>query len=522
MKTFKRFSAILLAVLLMVAMMAVPASAAGEYSITINNSNPDHTYEAYQIFTGDLSAGGVLSNVVWGEGLTDGGKSALGSNASAVASGLTTDNAPAFAESLLPYLANPSGSADTLENVTVLDQTVTGYKISGLKAGYYLIRDKVGTLSGKDEAHTTLILKVVDNITIAPKASKATVTKKVSDPANFTNEVDTGWADSTDGKTGDEAQFILTATMPNDYTTFKHYHLTFHDKMASGFKTPSSVVVKVDGTVINASEYTLDTNPSSCSENCSFHVQFADLKNIQGATVGNNSKITVEYSAELLPNMTVGQAGNDNSVKLEYSNDPYFDPAGNVNETSGMTLADAVTVFTYKLEIYKRDHSSNPLPGAKFKVEKYDKADDVWGWVDLTPQIQESNGGTTFTITGIDEGLFRVTETTTPSGFNTITPFYFRVDADYNVLSDDPSLNTLYIDQCAADGSALSANDRNPLVATQSDVSNGLVQIRVANRGGSQLPETGGIGTSIFYGIGGVLVIGALALLTVRKRSTAK
>jgi len=522
MKTFKRFSAILLTVLLMVSMMVVPASADDPtYSISINNQNPGHTYQAYQIFEGDLSEGGVLSNVRWGEGVD---ATTLGSAGTHASSLTTTAAAAAFAEMMLGYLTSPSNTATAatvgdLVDIVVAGQPAKGYKIENLEAGYYLVRDMAGTLGGVDEAHTSLMLKVVDNVTLTPKASKATVTKKVSDPANFTSETDNGWVDATDGKEGDVAQFLITATLPNDYEVFDSYELTFHEKMASGLEEPDSgsdFTVKIDGTQIN-SGYSFVPAPS-CDKGCTFHIKIADLKDeiITEATAKNNSAVTVEYGAKILDTATFGKTSNNNTVRLEYSNDPYG------GTTTGITAADTVAVFTYKLEIYKRTHDSQPLTGAAFKLEKYDKDDGSWAWVDGTGKLQVQAPGDSFFVNGVDEGIFRVTETVTPSGYNTIEPFYFRVDANYSVNSDNPILNSLSISQCAEDGSALGVNDINPLVTTLSDADTGVLTLRIANRGGTQLPETGGIGTTIFYGIGGVLMLGALCLLLVRKRNMAK
>ena len=518
MKTTKRILAVVLAVMMLAAMMCTTALAATEkYSISINNQIAGHTYEAYQIFSGVLSPGGVLSNVEWGADITAEGVTAMG-DAGTKASSITDKVAAAvFAESLLPYLDEaPSGTTSTLENITVVGQTVQGYKITGLEAGYYLIRDKSNTLDGTDEAHTSLILKVVDNVTVTPKSSKTTVTKKVFDPVNFKGDTTPGWVDATDAKAGDILKFRLTATLPNDYSVFDHYELIFHDQMAAGLKTPDSVTVAVDGTTID-SGYSLVANPG-CEHNCTFHVVFADLKSIN--TVGNNSVITVEYGAELQDTAVTGQTGNKNTVKLEYCNNPYATTAE--DETTGITTGDTVIVFTYKLNLNKYDHSTNPLPGASFKIEKYDEVNGTWDWDDITDTLVMNDDKASFYIGSLDEGIYRVTETTTPVGYNTIEPFYFKVVADYSVNSDTPTLNSLTIKQCAENGSDLGSDELNPLVSTIHDnLADGILTLRVANRGGAQLPETGGIGTTIFYVAGVVLVLGAVAVLAVKKRGNA-
>ena len=166
-KVIKKLLAALLAVAMLCA-MAVPAFADDNtYTITINN--PVGTYKAYQIFSGDLE-GKILSNIVWGTGVTEAGKTDLGSAKDRAAT-LTNDaSAKVFAKEVSKYLGEASGSyADG--------------KISGLAAGYYLIKNDT---VGDNETYTSFILAVVKDVTVEPKGDKPALEKKVKD-ANDTD-----------------------------------------------------------------------------------------------------------------------------------------------------------------------------------------------------------------------------------------------------------------------------------------------------------------------------------------------
>ena len=144
MKHGKKFASLLLA-LVMVLGLSITASAADTYSITINNNAEGHTYEAYQIFTGDLS-GTTLSNIVWGSGVSEAGQTALGDAAAKAESLKTEADAKAFAKEVAPYLTTAAGSANTV--------TDGKYVISGLAAGYYLVKDQDGSLTGDNDSYT--------------------------------------------------------------------------------------------------------------------------------------------------------------------------------------------------------------------------------------------------------------------------------------------------------------------------------------------------------------------------------
>ena len=514
MKHSKKLASLLLA-LVMALSLAVTAFAdeSTTYSITINNSTAGHTYEAYQIFTGDLAtneAGNkVLSNIVWGSGVSEAGQTALGDAAAKTETLKTEADAKAFAKAVAPYLTTAAGSANTV--------TDGKYVISGLAAGYYLVKDQDGSLIGDNDSYTEYIIQVVGNVTATPKSDVPEVQKKVKDINDSTDTTKTDWQDSADYDIGDSIPFQLKATLADNVSSYTTYKVVFHDTLSKGLTYNKDAKVYIDGTETNGFTVTATVNADGTT---TLTVSCDDVKAL-GA--GNSSVITVEYTAKLNENAVLGSAGNPNEVYLEYSNNPNKSEEGN-NET-GETPKDVVIVFTYKTIINKvtknPDYDSKvegskeyiPLTGAEFTLEKKvlktpangeNGTEAEYEWKTIT--VVKNEEGTTFTFSGLDDGQYKLTETKTPAGYNTIAPIEFTVTAEHDVLSDNPALTSL------------SGNATNGELTFTSNTTEGSLSADVVNNAGSTLPETGGIGTTIFYVLGGVLVLAAVVLLVTKKR----
>jgi len=205
----------------------------------------------------------------------------------------------------------------------------------------------------------------------------------------------------------------------------------------------------------------------------------------------------------------VGQDGNPNTVLVKFDNNPNNCGKG---EPGGTTPEDVNIVFTYKTVFNKVDGSNKnaPLTGANFTLEKWVDG----AWVDVTTLGSGDNHPTktgdttvsTFAFSGLDDGKYRLTETETPAGFNTIEPIEFTITAEHDIQSDNPALT------------ALTGTDGDAFKMTV-DLAAGALSKDIVNNKGAQLPSTGGIGTKIFYGVGAVLVIGAGVVLMGRKRA---
>lgn len=506
MKPTKKLTAMLLS-LMMALMLVIPAFAAGgNYSITIENEAQGHTYEAYQIFSGDLSSDSVLSNIQWGESVNgaallaalqtaDAEKYGSCDSAAKVAEALgggdgteaTAADAEAFAKVAEDYLTTPKGSADT--------PTGGNYVISGLPAGYYLVKDKDNSLEGSHDAYTNYIVQVVENVTMAPKSGTTTSEKKVKDINDSQGLTYTDWQDSADYDIGDRIPFQLKATLPANYSTYSQYALTFHDTESAGLSFQSgSVKVYIDGKLVDGGNYTVVTE--GLGGGFTFEVRFEDLKKItaaDGVQAGNNSVVTVEYESVLNEGAVIGGAGNPNTMHITYSNNPN-------GEGKGKTPDDTVIVFTYKVIVDKVNQEREELPGAEFTLEKKIVNGQGESWE--TVEVLGTDGSlTTFTFAGLDDGDYRLSETKTPGGYNTIEPIEFTVTAQHDM--------TL---------TSLSGNTVTGEIVMTANLTEGSLSATVVNNKGAQLPETGGMGTTLFYVLGGVLVVGAGVLLVVKRR----
>ena len=260
---------------------------------------------------------------------------------------------------------------------------------------------------------------------------------------------------------------------------------------------PDSVEVFVGdeetGTKIDASKYTVVTSPA---DGCTFEIVFDDLKKVSG--VAANSIITVTYKSQLNGNAVLGKKGNVNTAKLEYSNNP----RGN---GTGTTPWDNVIVFTYKVVVNKVDQDNNPLVGAQFTLTK-----KINGADDFVQTMTIDSSETQFTLSGLDDGDYTLTETVTPAHYNTISPITFTVKADHTITWETERREDIL--------TSLSGDKKVGEITFTSSKTDGTLTTNVINNIGTTLPGTGGIGTTIFYVIGGGLMVAAAILLITKKR----
>ena len=500
MKHARKLASLLLA-LIMVFALATTAFAAENTTISAPEGST-RIYDVYQIFTGDLHEG-VLSNIKWG-------KNGTGTEETAVD------------QTTLAALAAVNGKSDTeklteIQKYVKLDSekfgTVSNDNSLTVPTGYYLIKDNGPVNDG--EAYSLYVVQVVGPTTISPKVGTTTSDKKVKDTNDSAANSTTNWQDSADYDIGDAVPFKLSATIAQDYANYTHgYKLTFHDKEDTGLTfNASSVKVYVDGAEIT-SGFTVVTE--NLGDDCTFEVRFANLKDI--ASVKAGSVISVEYTSTLNNQAVIGSAGNKNTSHVTYTNNPNDEQAGE----NGETPKDVVIVFTYQTIVNKvtknpaydaskdtgktgTDSDGNtefiPLKGAGFTLYKKNASG---AYEAVGPELKGEDM-TTFTWSGLDDGDYKLVETTTPSGYNTIPDIEFTITATHDVTSDNPTLISL------------SGGDKFTGV-----ISTGVVSANIENQSGAQLPSTGGIGTTIFYVLGSVLVIGAAVLLVTKKRMSTK
>lgn len=490
MKLFKKLASFILAFAMVMA-IAMPSvvMAADNGSITITGANANHTFEAYQIFTGKVS-GKTLSNIEWGSGVSDEGKTKLGSAKENAEKLKNETDAKDFAYKVAKYLGTSAGES-TPEG--------KNYKIENLAPGYYLVKDKDDTVP-EAEAYTKFILKVVGAAEVKVKSEVPTSQKKVKDTNDTTGDT-TGWQDSADWDIGDDVPFQLKGTVAKDFSDYKGaYKLVFHDKESKGLTFNSdSVKVYVDETKIETG-YSVKT--TGLGDGCTFEVVFDNLKDIE--SVHNGSVITVEYTSKLNDKAVIGSTGNPNEMRMEFSNNPNVEQNG----TTTHTPWDKVIVFTYKTIIDKVNSDKQPLAGAAFKLEKVIK--DGENKLIKEFKVSEDPNRTSFEFTGLDDGDYILTETETPEGYNTMEPIKFKITADHDVESDNPTLTGLSGNKMTGEITFTASKDYSSLTA------------QVVNNKGSELPSTGGMGTTVLYAAGTLMILAAAAFLVMKKKAESK
>lgn len=470
------------------------------YSLTIKGTHVGHTYEAYQIFAGDISSDGkTLSNVKWGsdvtpfdyKGITEADKIAEEiSKPGEVDENNETKAAKDFSKLAGAHLTTTTHKVTSTETTTV---------ISGLAPGYYLVKDVDGSQtadpseeSQKATAYTRFIMQVVGDSNAQLKNDVPTVQKKVKENSN------SEWQDAADYDINDTVPFQLKATLPIHIDDYEHYYVEFTDTLSAGLTFDKITLVKADNTILKEDQYQVSKTENK-DGTTTLSVIITDVKAVSGISK-DDKEVTVEYNATLNDKAVLGSAGNPNSVELTYSNNPNATGDGTSKPAdTGKTPKDTVKVFTYQTIINKVDQDGNKLKGAGFTLYKDGK------------EFKKLPAGdaTTFTFKGLDAGNYELVESTTPDGYNTIKPIEFTINAKYDPEADDPQLTEL------------SGDVTSGVAKFDANKADGSLKADIVNRKGSLLPSTGGMGTTILYVIGSILVLVAAVLLITKKRMDA-
>ena len=565
MKTIRRLLTLACALVAALA-IAVPAYAAGgPYTLTITSDTPGHTYEAYQVFKGDVSADGeTLSNVQWG-GNVNGtnllaalkGSTAFGTSnpfascdsAAKVAATLEGKDA-AFMDAFAEVVgANLSGTAISFGPEAQSGGKYT-YSATGLDAGYYLVQDAENSPTGSQYAKTKFILKVVDDVTAQAKADQPTLDKTIASVNNVPVE-----SDYANAAIGDTVTFQLTSATP-DMGGYNKYFFVVTDELSQGFTladdfATNGVTVKIGDTAVAANDYAVSTfvekdKPTKIT---------ITINDFVGKT--EDADITITYSATVNDKAVIGNTGNANTAYLEFSNDPNY-PYGGVNDQNApMGKTPDTSTYTYigGLIIHKvGEDGTTPLSAAQFQITSSDFNKVV---LIGTEFVQDDENGTyyklkngTYTtedpgqntsdyesttqmytlqttaktttpvaagitswvdangdlvVAGLSEGTYTVTELVAPDGYN----------------KADPVTVTVGWEAPTTTGSTTCTWTKGSADVTLEDSGEmKLIPVTIQNLRGATLPSTGGIGKTVLIGAGAVIAVVAVVGLVTKLRAS--
>ena len=537
-------------------------------------------YRAYQIFRGDMGDG-KLTNITWGSGVTanEALLDALKNDSrfdNGFADALDQVEEKYYAEAAATVVAGMDDNSEMLDafaevvgnaylSDTYFSNNTDADSITVTGDGYYLLM-YAGTPEGGD-AYTKYILQVAQAVEIDLKKDAPSLEKDI---------VGGQETDATSASIGDKITFQLTSTIP-EMDGYDKYYYIIHDTLSAGLTFNDDILVTVNGQ--DMLSYTEGQDYDSCDyyveyENGNIKIVFINFLQYKGST-GN---IIVTYSATLNENAVITSEGNPNTAYLEYSNNPNYDHDGDPDEPgdtpdetpddpsddptpppTGETPHSIVVVYTTALQLNKVSADGAALTGAKFKIEgvstgiykingfvfqknangtwyrltdgsytetapteatakAYDGADKYVklavnqettektnlvneGWVD-------ANGVMTFT--GLGAGTYTITELIAPEGYNLLkNPV--TVTVTYNWPNGDKEAPVW-----TATASTIDTDGKTVTVDAQ--LNNNLYSFDVVNQAGVELPSTGGIGTTIFYITGALLVLAAIILLITKKR----
>ncbi|MBR2675976.1 MAG: isopeptide-forming domain-containing fimbrial protein [Solobacterium sp.] len=522
-----------------------------KYKLRVENEDATtdgrgYEYYAFQMLKGDLSKSGnewVLSNVQWGDDVKQVAIDKLyakiknddGSNITSAAEFARwmqkqkeNNNTGVFHDILNMMGVSDGSSLEEGKKMTWYSEgsgesAKYGYEVS-VTPGYYLVRN---TAVPTGKTNSDFIVQIVgEDVTVQTKNAVPSSNKSTADINDSNNLIDSGQevTKTADYDIGDTIPFTLTATLPEDYDKYTKYKLVFIDDICSGLTWDRSATIYFGSSDTVGQSITFgETTDASIYGGTVYKYEISDLKASTSAiTIPTTLKpldvITVKYNAVLNSNAVINSIGNRNSYHIEFSNNPI------VEGSTTVTPDDVNIIFTYKLIFNKTDDNGASLKGADFKLEKFindkqgpasEKIDDInyiGTWTDVTalhtgesvsnPSKATTNDGSTFTFSGLDDGYYRLTETTTPAGYNTIDPIKFQVVATHD----------------GKEIKSLSGTDQSGTISMTPTISNtdASLTASIKNEKGVVLPITGGIGTTVFYVVGGLLV-GVAAVLLISK-----
>lgn len=515
-------------------------------SVTIKNVDGNTTeFEGYQIFNADVAIVNgktVVSNITWANDdveaavenvIKDNGYGGTTAQDAAdwITSNVTgTDETTRVDSNHIAYKI-----AAAVDDLT--DKTTTTKRVaSGLKHGYWLFVTKADTIND-GEAGTSPIFTVVGNapVEITEKTGIPTVEKKI------VSDADSKEHDAADSQIGQDVTYNLYGTIAENYDKYDTYFYEFSDQISKGLTLQPGARVYVYASKEDAKKDLARTKGKDISSNFNDVTAAAatdgskttkwtcdDLKKVK--EVNSGSCIVVSYKAQINKDAVVaGTEGNENTVTLNYSNNP-------MTSERGETKPDTVKDYTYGLRINKVDlGTEKALEGARFTIQAT-TADDVAstnlyvqdnGSLGETPKEFVTNSEGIIEVTGLDAGTYTVTEVSAPSGYAKVDPFTFEIkpsmrddDLDAGLTGLTGELTTGQGDKVIAGLTYGDTGDNSLTVKPGSEKTDGIFNITVGDTKQVGLPLTGLNGVTFTWIAGGaVLCIGVAHLIRSRKQA---
>ena len=544
MKTMKKLASLLLALVMALA-LTVPAFAAGEYSITVKNTNKNisingNTYSAYKLFDVTYDDQGHVAYTV-SEKFKDFTYEGESGDALIAAIGELTANSEeldAFAKAALAYAT--ANSIATAGTAPAADETAT---ISLDEPGYYLVTGTATAPEGQTVTAACALTTAKPTATIDVKADAPSVDKKIVEGDKL--------VDANEASIGDSVNYKITSKVPN-MKGYTKYFFVMQDTLSKGLTFNNDVAITVGDKTLADTDYTL-TKTANADGTTFLEIVFNNFIQYKDKA---DTDIIVTYSATLNQDANLDPTvGNPNTVKLIYSNDPNFNYSGdNVpdpKDPTGKTPDSVTKTYVTGIKITKVDGKNNKtLTGAKFEIkgegmkvvlvnkemykasesgtyymlkdgtytetaptdattDKYDSTTTKYAKVTVVEKTTVPteinatgyvNEDGVLTFEGLGAGTYTITELVAPNG--------------YNLLKDSITV-IITVDDATLKGCTWTVKSGDTPLTAGTDHLFGLT---VANNAGAELPSTGGIGTTIFYVVGSVLVIGAAVVLITRKR----
>ncbi len=533
------------------------ADGAANGSVNITNVQDNHTeFDGYQIFKADVATvegKTVVSNITWANDDVKNAVEGVIKKEDASYKGTTAQDAADWITNKVQgtsdtFRVSPDSIAykiaAAVDDLTEKKTTTSG-TASDLEHGYWLFVTKADTIN-EGEAGTSPIFTVVGDtpVNVTEKTGIPTVEKKIVSDKNGKE------FDAADSQIGQDVTYNLYGTVAENFDKYETYFYEFSDQISKGltlqknsakvYLYASDTAAKADpkhrnntGTdITNAfTEVSSNADPSDGSVTTTWTCN--NLRTIQGVTITENSCIVVSYAAQINKDAVVGlnnnQEGNPNTVTLYYSNNP-------MTTDHGQTVPDTVRDYTYGLKINKVDlGTEKALDGAKFTIQATG-VDDVAsdnlyvqndGSLGEKPwEFATTNG--VIKVTGLDAGVYTVTETSAPDGYTAVDSFTFEIKASMN--DDDPNAGLTNLthklnannqeDKVIAGLTDKDAGDNRLTAKSNSEIDDeGYYNITVGNTKQIGLPLTGLNGVTFTWIAGGaVLCIGVAHLIRSRKR----